>query len=87
MARTKNGFIMSKKKIETKLKNDQTFSMYFHDLRQIAETSFLYEDLPDTINISYMERIHLRSGDCCGPQNPLNGDCFRSQSYFCSAMS
>lgn len=73
MARTKNGFIMSKKKIETKLKNDQTFSMYFHDLRQIAETSFLYEDLPDTINISYMERVLFDCGMACIFEEPVVG--------------
>lgn len=73
MARTKNGFVMSRKKIETKLKNDQTFAMYFHDLRQIAESSFLYEDLPDTINVNYMERILFDTGMACVFDEPVVG--------------
>ncbi len=73
MARTKNGFIMSKKKIETKLKNDQTFSQYFHDLRQIAESCFLYEDVPETINTDYMERVLFDYGMACIFEEPVVG--------------
>ena len=57
MARGQNGFVMSKKKIETRLKNDQTFASYFYDLKNIAQSSFLYEDLPETINTDYFERV------------------------------
>ena len=62
MARTPQGFVMSKKKLEAKLKNESTFAQYFNNLKNIAESTFLYEDLPETINTAYLERILFRYG-------------------------
>lgn len=62
MARTPQGFVMSKKKLETKLKNEGTFAHYFNNLRNIARSSFLYEDLPKTLDTDYIETVLFDSG-------------------------
>ncbi len=62
MARSKRGFVMSKKKLEAKLKNEQTFAQYFNNLRTISESSFLYEGLPETIDPAYLEKVLFQYG-------------------------
>lgn len=62
MARKPQGFVMSKKKLEAKLKNEGTFAQYYVNLQNIAQASFLYEGLPETINTEYLEEILFRYG-------------------------
>ena len=62
MARTKKGFAMSAEKLKTKLQNDLTFAQYYYNLKNIAQSTFLYEGLPDTINTDYMERVLFNTG-------------------------
>lgn len=57
MARSKGGFVMSRKKLEAKLKNESTFAQYFNMLRNISQSSFLYKGLPETIDPAYLEKI------------------------------
>ena len=62
MARTQNGFVMSRKKLETKLKNDSAFSQFYNDLKNISESTFLYSGLPETIDPAFLEDILFRYG-------------------------
>lgn len=57
MARSKQGFVMSKKKLEAKLKNESAFAQYFNMLKNISQSTFYYEDLPETIDPAYLEKI------------------------------
>ena len=57
MARSKAGFVMSKKKIEAKLKNEATFAQYYNNLRNISQSTFLYENLPETIDPAFLEKV------------------------------
>ena len=57
MARSKGGFVMSKKKIEAKLKNEATFAQYYNMLKNISESTFLYNGLPETIDPAFLEKI------------------------------
>lgn len=57
MARSKAGFVMSKKKLEAKLKNESAFAQYFNMLKNISQSTFFYEDLPETIDPAYLEKI------------------------------
>ena len=56
MARSKQGFVMSKKKIEAKLKNESTFAQYYNNLRNISQSTFLYKGLPETIDPAFLEK-------------------------------
>ena len=56
MARSRNGFVMSKKKLEAKLKNESTFAQYFNNLKNISQSTFYYEDLPETIDPAFLEK-------------------------------
>lgn len=56
MARTRQGFVMSKKKIEAKLKNESTFAQYYNNLRNISQSTFLYKGLPETIDPAFLEK-------------------------------
>lgn len=62
MARSKKGFALSAEKLKTKLQNDLTFAQYYYNLKNIAQSSFVYEGLPDTINTDYMERVLFNEG-------------------------
>lgn len=57
MARSQAGFVMSKKKLEAKLKNEATFAQYYNMLKNISESTFLYNGLPETIDPAYLEKI------------------------------
>lgn len=85
MARTTQGFVMSKKKLEAKLKNESTFAAYYNNLRDIAIASFLYEGLPDTIDTDYMEEMLFDSGMCAVFEEPGIGlvclPCVQSGGY------
>lgn len=56
MARSRQGFVMSKKKIEAKLKNESTFAQYYNNLRNISQSTFLYKGLPETIDPAFLEK-------------------------------
>lgn len=85
MARSKQGFAISKKKLETKIKNDSAFGNFFNNLRNIALSSFLYENLPKTIDTDYMEQILFDSGMCAIFEEPNIGlvalPCVQSGGY------
>lgn len=85
MARSPQGFVMSKKKLEAKLKNESTFAAYYNNLRDIAISSFLYEDIPETIDTDYMEQNLFDSGMCVIFEEPGIGlvclPCVQSGGY------
>jgi hypothetical protein len=46
---------MSRKKRESELKNNETYLMYYHRLRDMALNLFEWEGLPDEINLRFLE--------------------------------
>lgn len=62
MARSKTGFVMSRKKLEAKLKNESTFAQYFNNLKNISQSTFYYEDLPETIDPAFLEYVLFEYG-------------------------
>ena len=53
---------MKRKMINSQISNFKTYSMYFRQMETLAENVFEFKNLPDYIDISYLNRILLRKG-------------------------
>lgn len=53
---------MKRKTINSQLNNAYTYILYRNRLKGLAENVFLYEDLPLSIDVSYMNRILVERG-------------------------
>lgn len=53
---------MKKKMINSQISNFKTYSMYFRQMETLAENVFEFKNLPDFIDVSYLNRILLRKG-------------------------
>lgn len=73
MARTDRGHAMSMQKLRTKIKNDVTFSSYFNMLKNMAENSFRWNDLPNNIDPVFIEKMLFQYGIVAVFNEPVVG--------------
>lgn len=53
---------MKKKMINTQISNFKTYNMYFRQMLTLAENVFEFKNLPDFIDVSFLNKILLRQG-------------------------
>ena len=53
---------MKKKMINTQLQNFKTYNMYFRQMLMLAENVFEFKNLPDFIDVSFLNKTLLRKG-------------------------
>ena len=73
MARTKKGFAMSAQKIKTKMKNDITFASYFEMLKSLAEHTFKWNNVPNDIDPTFIEKALFNYGMVAVFHDPIVG--------------
>lgn len=73
MARTQKGFAMSAQKIRTKIKNDTTFAAYYTQLKNLAENTFKWENLPFDLDPVFIEKMLFQYGLVAVFKDPVVG--------------
>ena len=73
MARTQKGFAMSTQKLRTKIKNDTTFASYYSQLKDMAENSFKWHDLPNDMDPVFIEKMLFQFGLVAVFNDPVVG--------------
>lgn len=53
---------MKKRMINTQISNFKTYSMYFREMMTLAENVFEFKNLPNFIDVSFLNKILLRKG-------------------------
>ena len=53
---------MKKKMINTQISNFKTYNMYFRQMLTLAENVFEFKNLPEFIDVSYLNKVLLRQG-------------------------
>lgn len=73
MARSERGHAMSMQKLRTKIKNDVTFSSYYNMLKNMAENSFKWDNLPNDIDPIFIEKMLYQYGLVTVFNDPIVG--------------
>lgn len=73
MARSERGFALNAQKIRTRIRNDATFSAYFSQLKNLAETSFKWENLPFDVDPIFIEKMLFQFGVVAVFKEPVVG--------------
>ena len=53
---------MKKKMINTQISNFKTYNMYFRQMLTLAENVFEFKNLPEVIDVSFLNKVLLRQG-------------------------